>query len=224
MSENSNNQKNFPPGWNDPPKVGYTESTSSSSPNPTKLNLNKRVAFPMNNQGSGAGIQQKVELAPSGLPMPFAKVSSKMEPPRSIPSLDQNISYTAPPPCSPSSRDKDENPEDTTEKIKTTNIITSQTKMQETLQSLETFARKIEDKKVMDEVLRRMDLLRVQLIKDQLSELIKSHLVKICMALEEENYNEANQLHRSLMIEFHSECSSWGSSLRNIILAAQPQR
>uniref|UniRef100_A0A1L8DZP8 Putative steroid receptor rna activator sra1 n=1 Tax=Nyssomyia neivai TaxID=330878 RepID=A0A1L8DZP8_9DIPT len=214
MSEKSTeNKPTFPPGWNDPPKLG------NPSPNRTKLNLNKRIAFPMSSQGSGEG--QKVELAPSGLPAPFARVSSATQPAGNVVTPETSACDIAPPPCSPRVKDvkADDILDDTQESV--TPEVISEMKMREVLRNLDVFAKKIDDKKVQEEVLRRMDLLRVQTNKNELCEEIKRNLVKICEALNEENFIEANEFHRKLMVDYHTDCSSWGSSLRNIILAAQ---
>lgn len=61
----------YDPGWNDPPMLGYTPPNPSTKP---KLNLNKRVAFPM--QSSPTSGTSQVKLASSGLPLPQAGGSS----------------------------------------------------------------------------------------------------------------------------------------------------
>ncbi|XP_059612759.1 steroid receptor RNA activator 1-like [Phlebotomus argentipes] len=220
MSENNTVSKPpFDPGWNDPPKMGYEEQ-AKPSPNRSKLNLTKRVAFPIGGPGGG-GAGQKVELAPSGLPMPFARVSSKAEPSGIIPPSSSSSDIKPPPTMG-------DNPASGSVQVihavqGTAQEAISDEKMREILRDFERFSKKIEDKKVEEEVSRRLDILGVQSRKNELSEAVKSRLVKICEALKEENYTEASQIHRSLMVDFHSTCCSWGSSLRNIILAAQPQ-
>lgn len=59
----------YDPGWNDPPKFEYNPSETTPK---VKLNLNKRVAFPMT-QSPGSTPNRTTELAPSGLPMPHSK-------------------------------------------------------------------------------------------------------------------------------------------------------
>ncbi|XP_055712377.1 steroid receptor RNA activator 1-like [Phlebotomus papatasi] len=208
----------FDPGWNDPPKLGYEEQ-AKSSPNRTKLNLNKRIAFPLSSPGGGA-TAQKVELAPSGLPMPYARMSTKEQPSTIIPPTTSSSSDLKPP---PSSLGVNSVSGDALDVSRDTQETISADKLLEILKDFEVFARKIDDKKVQEEVSRRLSLLRDQVCRKQLSEGVKSRLVRICEALKEENYTEANQINRSLMVDYLSECCSWGSSLRNIILAAQPQ-
>lgn len=153
--------------------------------------------------------------------MPYARMSTKEQPSGVIPPTTSSSSDLKPPPSSQPgvnsvSGDAPDVPKDTQETV-------SADKMLEILKDFEVFARKIDDKKVQEEVSRRLSLLRDQVCRKQLSEGVKGRLVRICEALKEENYTEANQINRSLMVDYLSECCSWGSSLRNIILAAQPQ-
>lgn len=60
----------FDPGWNDPPTFNYS---NAPPPIKTKLNLNKRIAFPIQSSVQSANLP-KVESSGAGLPMPFARV------------------------------------------------------------------------------------------------------------------------------------------------------
>ncbi|GAB0086252.1 hypothetical protein DMENIID0001_002670 [Sergentomyia squamirostris] len=218
MTEKNNDSKPpFDPGWNDPPKMGYEEQ-GKSSPSRNKLNLNRRVAFPMSGPAAGGG--QKVELAPSGLPMPFARVSTNVDTSGNAPSPLPNASLAKPPP--PPTANLPPASGNPSKESEATQGTVSEEEMRKTLKDFNTLSQKIEDIKVREEVLRRLDLLRVQTNKNHLSDEVKVFLVKICEALNGEKFADASLLHRKLMIDFHSECNSWGSFLRNIILAAEP--
>lgn len=62
----------------------FTYSTSPPVANKTKLNLNKRVAFPMQSSVPGSSniaATTKVQTSGAGLPMPFARVKQQPPPP-----------------------------------------------------------------------------------------------------------------------------------------------
>lgn len=100
------------PGWNDPPIFAY----SGAPPNPvtkTKLNLNKRIAFPLQSNVSVSDTKtvsptmpMKVETSGGGLPMPFARVpfvpSSTSTTADNIAGLPPSPNNLPPPPPPPS--------------------------------------------------------------------------------------------------------------------------
>lgn len=82
----------YDPGWNDPPPMPTADP--AAKPNRTKLNLNKRVAFPM--QGGAPATAPNVKTTAEGLPLPFS--TAKYQPQETIPSAPQTQSVLPPPP------------------------------------------------------------------------------------------------------------------------------
>lgn len=81
------------PGWNDPPVFAYTGAPPSNPFTKPKLNLNKRIAFPLQtnptsgSSGTTPNVPGKVEISGAGLPMPFARVQVPFGPASSVPSV-----------------------------------------------------------------------------------------------------------------------------------------
>lgn len=98
----------FDPGWNDPPTFNYS---NAPPPTKTKLNLNKRIAFPMQSSSSNATELPKVESSAAGLPMPFARVKVNANEATAAPATIGSVPLQ-PPPASmtnaPKSYDKNE--------------------------------------------------------------------------------------------------------------------
>lgn len=60
----------YDPGWNDPPPMPTGPSTASMPSARPRLNLNKRVAFPM--QSGSTTSNSSVKTTAEGLPLPFS--------------------------------------------------------------------------------------------------------------------------------------------------------
>lgn len=67
----------YDPGWNDPPPMPTLPTAQAPVAGKPRLNLNKRVAFPM--QSSGAASSSNVKTTAEGLPLPFS--TAKYQPP-----------------------------------------------------------------------------------------------------------------------------------------------
>lgn len=93
------NLATYDPGWNDPPPNTTTTANSVSSSGKTRLNLNKRVAFPLQSSGASSNTSN-VKTTAEGLPLPFS--TAKYQPPPTAdvlpPNPQQNV--LAPPPIS----------------------------------------------------------------------------------------------------------------------------
>lgn len=82
----------YDPGWNDPPPMPTGDVAVKS--NRTKLNLNKRVAFPL--QGGTSTASQNVKTTAEGLPLPFS--TAKYQPPPMTANQPPAQSILLPPP------------------------------------------------------------------------------------------------------------------------------
>lgn len=82
----------FDPGWNDPPTFNYS---NAPPPTKTKLNLNKRIAFPMQSSSNSTELP-KVESSGAGLPMPFARVKLNVNEVTTVPVIS-NVPLLPPP-------------------------------------------------------------------------------------------------------------------------------
>lgn len=73
----------YDPGWNDPPPMPVAGADGSvTKPARTKLNLNKRIAFPMAGVGANASTSSNVKTTAEGLPLPFS--TAKYQTPPSV--------------------------------------------------------------------------------------------------------------------------------------------
>lgn len=68
----------YEPGWNDPPSMDNLPPTTGPTIKP-RLNLNKRVAFPVQS-GTATTTSQTVQTTAEGLPLPFS--TAKYDPSR----------------------------------------------------------------------------------------------------------------------------------------------
>lgn len=83
----------FDPGWNDPPTFNYS---NAPPPTKTKLNLNKRIAFPIQASDNSAALP-KMEISGAGLPMPFAKVKLNVNDSSATVPVINNVPLQPPP-------------------------------------------------------------------------------------------------------------------------------
>ncbi|XP_076642822.1 steroid receptor RNA activator 1 [Halictus rubicundus] len=184
------------PGWNDPPNWAYT-GTQSSTSTPTKRVLNKRVAFPLSSTQASD------------------KESSVSSPSMTIPPLPQSsINLTTalhPPLISPSNVDA----ENVTESLK----IDKEQALNEVLQSLETVINEHISETRVEEVKKRVDILKAKWLEDELSDFICKNILNLSKALQEGNVEKADQIYLSLMMKHPSLCfHPWVPGIRHIIL------
>lgn len=82
----------YDPGWNDPPPMPTSGDATNKTPKP-KLNLNKRVAFPLQSSGSNSS-NTSVKTTSEGLPLPFS--TAKYQPPAAQADVDHSTPVQAP--------------------------------------------------------------------------------------------------------------------------------
>ncbi|XP_076277605.1 steroid receptor RNA activator 1 [Lasioglossum baleicum] len=183
------------PGWNDPPNWAYT-GTQSSTATPTKRVLNKRVAFPLSS--TQASNKESSALSPS-MTMP--------PPPQS--SIDLTTGSRTPS-IPPSNVDVTND----TDALK----IDKEQALNDVLQSLETVIDEHISKTKVEEVKKRLDILKAAWLEDKLSDVICKNILNLSKALQEGNVEKADQIHLSLMMQHASLCSPWIPGIRHIIL------
>lgn len=92
----------YDPGWNDPPP-NVSSMPVAAATGKTRLNLNKRVAFPM--QGSAANppssSSSNVKTTAEGLPLPFSTAKYQPPPTTLVPEASKSPSVLPPPPSAP---------------------------------------------------------------------------------------------------------------------------
>lgn len=69
----------YDPGWNDPPPMPVA-GDGVAKPAKTKLNLNKRIAFPMAGASGNTSTATSVKTTAEGLPLPFSTAKYKTPP------------------------------------------------------------------------------------------------------------------------------------------------
>ena len=147
----------------------------------TKLNLNKRVAFPM--QSSAAVGGSKVQTSAAGLPMPFARVKSQPPPPI-MPNAESPVfsPTSLPPPKLPVSATNADTflkptpspppPADSTTDISSPQVM---------LEQIQNFAKTLTslDYTKLEEIQKRLDIINSMWLDNSFDDSLKTKLVKI---------------------------------------------
>ncbi|XP_068129068.1 steroid receptor RNA activator 1 [Hyperolius riggenbachi] len=186
-------------GWNDPPQFSYGLQASGGGKRPP---LNKRVPVPL--QGSPA--------APSG--QPPSSTPPKM-PPTGQPSI------AGPPPLGPdtpplrtdrptqrSSQSETEAPVDVTE------ILPS---LREILDNCKDLIKK----QVFTDIGRRLTMLEEMWSAGKLSNPVQRRMAVLVKELKCRNWDAADEIHRSLMVDHVNEVSQWMVGVKRLIAEAR---
>ncbi|XP_055523684.1 steroid receptor RNA activator 1-like [Wyeomyia smithii] len=201
--------KSHDPGWNDPPKLGYSPSVASPG-QPTKLNLNKRVAFPVATANS---VPPPPTSGESSLPQ-FIPAASGPPPPVSTSSNPQHIIGT--PPKSKgasqtlvsqetcSSQDSNEYPAGP-EML----LYVSET--------LEKCVLNLETPKQAD-IRKRLSAIERSWTEEKLSQPLAQKLYRFAQALTDCKATEANEIHRSIVVDHGRDCVQWAPALRQLVM------
>ncbi|KAG4077732.1 hypothetical protein HA402_011161 [Bradysia odoriphaga] len=206
----------YDPGWNDPPTFNYS---NAPPPTKTKLNLNKRVAFPMQSSSNSAELP-KVEKSTAGLPMPFARVKSSANESNKAPPAINNVPL-APPPSVTNAFKSPEGCEssakvpgafETNESGNSEDLVLSTLK--EINKSLEST-----DSAKFEEIEKRLSILEVMWTDGKIDDKLKSLLAKTARALQDNQFSAAIDLQRSIIVDHGANvCAQWGPALRQLIL------
>ncbi|XP_004610055.1 steroid receptor RNA activator 1 [Sorex araneus] len=177
-------------GWNDPPQFSYGLQTQAGGPKRTPLT--KRVAAPQD-----------------GPPrVPTSETSGA--PPMGPPPLSSKTSM--PPPvggCPASSLEPTNSP-----------VIEHETLLEDVLtpleQALET-CRGQTKKQVCDDISRRLALLQEQWAAGKLSTPVKKRMSLLVQELSSHRWDAADDIHRSLMVDYVTEVSQWMVGVKRLI-------
>ncbi|XP_015327745.1 steroid receptor RNA activator 1 isoform X2 [Bos indicus] len=189
-------------GWNDPPQFSYGLQTQAGGPK--RSPLTKRVAAPQDGSPRVPTSETSPGLPPMGPPPPSSKAS---RPPQFVGS------------CPPSRTEPMDSP-----------VVESETLLEDVLRPLE---RALEDcrghikKQVCDDISRRLALLQEQWAGGKLSMPVKKRmalLVQGCLLspslsseLSSHQWDAADDIHRSLMVDHVTEVSQWMVGVKRLI-------
>ncbi|XP_057163108.1 steroid receptor RNA activator 1 isoform X1 [Ursus arctos] len=180
-------------GWNDPPQFSYGLQTLAGGPKRTPLT--KRVAAPQDGSPRVPTSQTSPGLPPVGPPPPSSK-ASRSPPVGSCPASG----------------------------VEPTNfpVIESETLLEDVLKPLE---EALEDcrghtkKQVRDDISRRLALLREQWAGGKLSVPVRKRMALLVrgMELSSHQWDAADDIHRSLMVDHVTEVSQWMVGVKRLI-------
>ncbi|XP_047358587.1 uncharacterized protein LOC124952566 [Vespa velutina] len=197
-------QKSLPPsydpGWNDTPK--WASPYPGNTNTPTKRILNKRVPFPLIS-GESARNNTEYQSHTAGMSLP---------PP---PPLDLKTA-----PHAPLITPSDANTQLTSMETK----LDKQQALVDTMTNLEFIIKKYVVESKIDEVQKRLDLMKSCWLDNKLNNFIQQKILDISKALKEEDVDKADKLHIALMIDHTSLCSAWIPSIRHIISALKEKK
>ncbi|EZA50420.1 hypothetical protein DMN91_009662 [Ooceraea biroi] len=198
-SDTVSSQKSLPssqdPGWNDPPEWALSTRPSSAGRLSTTKKLNKRVPFPLtlSPQKSNSSKTPPVLQASAA-----ATITSAPHKPLVTP-VDKNLPTT----MFQSDFNKDEALIEAFTNLGT--VITE---------------RKMETNTA-EEILRRLDVMKTDWLKDRLNESIQRSLLDLSKALLEKDVARADRIHFALVSQHAAVCRVWIPAIRHIIFEFQ---
>lgn len=195
------------PGWNDPPTLPYNPLSASSGGGPgrPRINLNKRVAYPLQGTvtpSTGATKPTAVVLpnqASAGLPPPpppTATTSSIMQP----------VAVVHPMPHASSEQEN-------ITTLPTDAVITSFRCLR---QQVPLVQESINVRR--EEIERRLGIIEQLWQSGNLSAGVQQKIYRLSQAVARGSYNEAMEIYTSLVANHANECTSWAVTLRHIVL------
>ncbi|XP_058443029.1 steroid receptor RNA activator 1-like [Malaya genurostris] len=200
--------KSHDPGWNDPPKIDY--NSTEGSPKQTKLNLNKRVAFPVLNATN--------PQVPVGSLLPHFVPPSASEHPNvhSIPATQPCV-LTTPPKSVPNQSQKITSVQDTSIYPDSSDMLKD---FQEALDQLVLEL----DSSKQAEIRKRCALIERSWSDGKLCESLTRKLYRLAQALTDRKATEANEIHRSIVVDHGSDCVQWAPALRQLVLTVAKEK
>lgn len=217
------------PGWNDPPNLQFNAlPTSSSAGGRTKLNLNKRIAFPL--QGGPttskptAIVQPNQTSAPPmmSMTMPPLPGGSTSQHPVAVVHPMPNVN--APPPSQPPTATSNQ-----TSPLQPPTPPFNEPPLPDDAQQFALGILRLQLIKVqetpnvrLEEIQRRIGVMEQLWQSGNLSLPSQAKIYKIAKAVETNSLAEAMETYTSLVLSHSNECSTWAVALRHIILTLQP--
>lgn len=195
----------YDPGWNDPPMLGMTPPTTTTKP---KLNLNRRIAFPM--QSSPGTVTNQVKLSSSGLPLPQAGGSSL--PPSVFTAGNSSPSILLPPPPSiiPSNVENS-----CSESCSKTNTDVRDFCLKLYAEVEEEFPKDDKFNKY-ENIHKSLEVLKAMWLDDKIDLKISEILYKMAKSFESNDMDEAANCHRALIEDGRS--FKWTLAFRHLIV------
>ncbi|KAL7297580.1 hypothetical protein TKK_0009258 [Trichogramma kaykai] len=185
------------PGWNDPPSWAYTPAVKTTGPEaqPKRL-LNKRVAYPLSSKPGESNLSSTPinESSLVNLPPPpnSIKLTSAPHKPMLMPTALQSNSSVSDVDC------------DNKEILPTV------------MGNLRSVLAKLESTKK-EEIEKRLERMETMWNADGLNETVHKNLIELSSDLEKGDFEAADKLHISLMMNHTSMCSSWIPGIRQLI-------
>ncbi|XP_055389511.1 steroid receptor RNA activator 1-like [Condylostylus longicornis] len=203
------------PGWNDPPMMQFNPTGQGT--NKSKLNLNKRIAFPMTNTVKPTAI---VQPSQGGLPLTAIPTQSSQLPVAVVPPMPHSQVLLPPqtnrvPPLTASvvpGNNEDLIDED---EVRDFCLNTFQTHLANVIESSNVRT---------DEIQRRLNILSQMWLDKELDKSVHKQLLCIAKALQSKNFNDAIENHRILVVNHSNLCLQWATALRQIILTIKNER
>ncbi|XP_053681765.1 steroid receptor RNA activator 1-like [Sabethes cyaneus] len=214
--------KSHDPGWNDPPKLGYSPSSVASSGQTSKLNLNKRVAFPTSggppataSPGAPAATSSGASSLPQFVPSASLPPSSPSVTP-SAPPVGQLTVGTPPKAIAMQLSKSTTNSEDGGEYPAKPEMLVY------VRDTLEKCVLKLETSKQAD-IRKRLSVIEQSWANEKLGEPLQRKLYRLAQALTDGKPNEANEMHRSIVLDHGRDCVQWAPALRQLVMALPKQ-
>ncbi|XP_039766516.1 steroid receptor RNA activator 1 isoform X1 [Ornithorhynchus anatinus] len=176
-------------GWNDPPQLSYGLQTQTGGPR--RPALTRRVAAP----------QDGAPAVPANEQGPRTSLTGSPAPPATPP---------GPPPC--------EGPSPLRTGPTSSPPSESEAALEDVLEPLEqVLAACRAHTRVIDDISRRLVLLREQWGSGKLSAPVKKRMVLLVQELQADHWDKADDIHRSLMVDHVTEVSQWMVGVKRLI-------
>lgn len=195
------------PGWNDPPTLAYNPLSASSGGGPgrPRINLNKRVAYPLQGSVTATATSTKPmavvlpNQASAGLPL------LPPPPPPAATTIMHPVAVVHPMPHATNPQENITLPTDAV----TTSFRCLREQVPLVQESLNVRREEIE---------RRLGIIEQLWQSGNLSPAVQQKIYRLSQAVIRKSHNEAMELYTSLVANHANECSSWAVTLRHIVL------
>lgn len=204
--------KSHDPGWNDPPKLSYA---GNGPPPPTKLNLNKRVAFPLATSAAITTLPPTTAVGSSSLPQ-FIPVATSGPPVGGV-GLPPAMVGPPPPVAAVGTPPKVAQPGSTEDE---TELPSNEEMKQLVERTFRDFVGKL-DSSTQAGVQRRLDQLDSSW-KDLGDALIRK-LFRFAKALTDGDSTLASSIHRTIIVDHGKLSVQWAPALRQLMLTLEPK-
>uniref|UniRef100_A0A8D8H7T5 Steroid receptor RNA activator 1 n=1 Tax=Culex pipiens TaxID=7175 RepID=A0A8D8H7T5_CULPI len=200
--------KSHDPGWNDPPKLSYA---ATGTPPPTKLNLNKRIAFPLATSAAATTLPPTTADGSSSLPQ-FIPVATSGQTGPPVGGVGLPPAMVGPPPPAVGTPPKVAQPGSTEAE---TEFPSNEEMKQLVERTFRDFVGKL-DSSTQAGVQRRLDQLNSSW-KDLGDALIRK-LFRFARALTDGDSTLASSIHRTIIVDHGKLSVQWAPALRQLML------